>query len=259
MTEPLLIVDSLTRRYGSLEVVKNVSFQIAPGERHAVIGPNGAGKSTVFNMISGTVGASSGSLSFDGRSIGRLTDYQRTRLGIVKTFQHSQVFLELDVRENVLMGLQRVAGLGYSLRLRRRAMVGLVREADDLLERVGLGDRSRVRAGELSHGERRQLEVAIALSARPKLLLLDEPAAGMSLSETERFVGIIKGLPRDITVVITEHDMDVVFELAERITVLHLGEVLMTGTPAQVAASEEVRRAYFGDPLLLTDSIEQAS
>lgn len=246
MTAPLLEVDTVTRRFGSLCAVDGVSLTLPAGARHALIGPNGAGKSTLFNLLAGTLRVSSGAIRFAGRDITRLPEYRRARLGISRTFQHSSVFLSTSVLENVLVNAQRAAGVGGALvrsALGRRA---LVNRCAELLDTVGLADRHRVSAGELSHGERRQLEVAMALGARPRLLLLDEPAAGMSPAETSRFSKVIAGLPADVTVLLIEHDLDVVFDLADSVTVLHLGRHLMSGTSDEVRAAPEVQEAYLG-------------
>ncbi len=242
----LLEIDRISRTFGSLKAVDDVSLAVRPGARHAIIGPNGAGKSTLFNLIAGSLRSSRGRVRFAGRDITRLPEHRRARLGIARTFQHSAVFLRASTLENVLVNVQRRAGVGWSMlrpALRHRALVA---ECAELLERVGLPGRGRVPAGELSHGERRQLEVAMALAARPRMLLLDEPAAGMSPAETARFKMLLGNLPAEMTLVIIEHDLDLVFGVADTVTVLHLGQHLITGTPAQVKASAEVQTAYLG-------------
>lgn len=242
----LLELEEVARSFGSLRAVDQVSLRVAPGARHAVIGPNGAGKSTLFNLIGGSLRASSGAIRFDGRDITRMPEHRRARLGIARTFQHSSVFLRETALENVLLGVARHAGVGGSV---TRAALGRWRLLDrclELLDTVGLASRHAAPAGSLSHGERRQLEVAMALGAEPRLLLLDEPAAGMSVAETAGFTELVAGLPEHVTVLLIEHDLDVVFELADRITVLHLGRSLATGTPEEIRADPEVQQAYLG-------------
>ncbi|MGH3734924.1 MAG: ABC transporter ATP-binding protein [Micromonosporaceae bacterium] len=242
----LLGLTGVARHFGSLRAVDGVSFAVARGGRHAVIGPNGAGKSTLFNLIGGSLRVTSGSVAFAGTEISRMPEYRRARLGIARTFQHSSVFLGESAVENVLLGVARKSGVGGRFvrpALRHRA---LVERCVALLDEVGLTGRYDTPAGNLSHGERRQLEIAMALGTEPSLLLLDEPAAGMSGAETGRFTELIAGLPREVTVLLIEHDLDVVFELADTVTVLHLGQHLATGTPEEIRGNAEVQQAYLG-------------
>jgi len=242
----LLELASLCRDFGSLRATDHVSVAVQEGSRHAIIGPNGAGKSTLFNLIAGSLRATSGTIRFAGRDITAMPEHRRARLGIARTFQHSSVYLGQTAVENVLVGVARRAGVGASVfgaALRRRKLVD---RCVELLDMVGLDGRYETPAGSLSHGERRQLEIAMALGTEPRLLLLDEPAAGMSAAETARFTQLIAGLPKDITVLLIEHDLDVVFELADRVTVLHLGKHLATGTPEEIRANPEVQQAYLG-------------
>lgn len=242
----LLESRQLTRTFGSLCAVDQLSISVEAGTRHAVIGPNGAGKSTLFNLIGGSLRAASGDLVFAGRDITHTPEYRRARLGIARTFQHSAVFLHQSAVENVMVGVARRTGVGGSFTraaLRRRALVD---QCVELLDRVGLHDRYTTPAANLSHGERRHLEIAMALGTDPRLLLLDEPVAGISAAETARFTELIAGLPRDVTVLLIEHDLDVVFELADRVTVMHLGRHLATGTPREIQANAEVQQAYLG-------------
>jgi branched-chain amino acid transport system ATP-binding protein len=245
-TGSLLELDGLSRTFGSLVAVDSVSLPVRRGARHALIGPNGAGKSTTFDLIAGTLPATSGRVSFDGCDITGLPEYRRARLGIARTFQHASVFTHVTAVENVLIAVNRRAGHGASMvrtALRRRP---LVQRAEEALWRVGLADaRNRV-AGELSHGEQRQLELAMALVTCPALLLLDEPAAGISAADTARLAGILAQLPAEVTVLMIEHDLDLVFDVADTITVLHLGRHLRTGDPESVRAAEDVRAAYLG-------------
>lgn len=241
---PALEVSGLTKSYGAVVAVDDVTTSIAPGERRAVIGPNGAGKSTLFALVAGTLRPTHGRVRLAGRDITGLRDHQRARKGLVKTFQHSSVFTAMTLLDNVLLATQRSSG-GAAKPFGRGSQPAIDR-ARDALEQVGLADRADTLAGMLSHGERRQLEIALALGASPRVLLLDEPTAGMSATETERFVGLLGSLPRDITVLIIEHDLEVVFSVADRVTVMHLGAVLEEGTPEQIRASELVQQTYLG-------------
>ncbi|MFD4870544.1 ABC transporter ATP-binding protein [Streptomyces sp. NPDC058412] len=255
MTDPapdLLELRGVSKHFGSFRAVDEVGFTVRAGARHAVIGPNGAGKSTLFGLVSGTLAATGGSLLLNGRDVTRLPVHRRVGLGIAATFQHSSLFLPETVLENVLLAALRRAGAGAGAgtglggRRKAGARAAATARARTLLERVGLPTRHDVPAAELSHGERRQLEVAVALATEPRLLLLDEPAAGMSPAETERLTRLIAALPDEVTVLLIEHDLDMVFELADTVTVMHLGHHLTTGPPDEVRASAEVQSAYLG-------------
>ncbi|MBA3248845.1 MAG: ABC transporter ATP-binding protein [Geodermatophilaceae bacterium] len=232
------------RQFGALRAVDDVDLTVAAGTRHGLIGPNGAGKSTLFKLIAGTLRVSAGSVLLAGRDVTGLRESQRARLGISQTLQHSSLFLPLSVQQNVLLAAQRRHGNPGSLWPRRQAAAR--DRMGELLAAVGLSTRRSAPAGDLSHGERRQLEIAVALACEPSLLLLDEPAAGMSPAEGDRLVELVQALPREVTVLIVEHDLDVVFRVAESVTVLHLGQVLLTGSPSQVRESASVREAYLG-------------
>jgi branched-chain amino acid transport system ATP-binding protein len=241
----VLETSGLGRRFGALRAVDDVALNVEAGARHALIGPNGAGKSTLFRLVSGNLAPSSGQVVYQGRDITRLAEHRRARLGIAQTFQHSSLFLTMSALENVVLARQRLGGHG------RRPVPGgprraIDREATDLLAQMGLDGRGRVPVAALSHGERRQLEVAVALATRPRLLLLDEPAAGMSPAETQRFADLVEHLPEEITIVLIEHDLDLVFRLASVVTVLHLGRILATGAPEDIRASTEVQESYLG-------------
>ncbi|MGW3321520.1 ABC transporter ATP-binding protein [Streptomyces virginiae] len=242
----LLELRSVSRRFGSFTAVDEVSLAVRPGARHAIIGPNGAGKSTLFGLISGTLPVSGGTILLDGQDVTRLPVHRRVGLGTAATFQHSSLFLRETVLENVLLAALLRSGTGLGGWRKVSARAAEIDRARSLLDRVGLPDRHDLLVGALSHGERRQLEVAVALATDPRLLLLDEPAAGMSPAETERLTELIAVLPTEVTVLLVEHDLDMVFELADTVTVLHLGRHLTTGTPDHVRASAEVQRAYLG-------------
>lgn len=243
---PALSVEGLSRHFGSLKAVQDVSFEVRAGTRHALIGPNGAGKSTLFALIAGAMPATAGTVRLHGQDITSLSEHARATRGLVRTFQHSSLFLSATARENVLLAVQRRQGVQarpWGAITRRR---DLLEEAEAVLEQFHLLDRAGAVAGALSHGERRQLEVAVALATSPSVLLLDEPAAGMSPADTHAFQEVVLELPREVTVLLVEHDLDLVFGLAEQVSVLHLGEHLITGDPVQVRASDAVQKAYLG-------------
>lgn len=234
----------LARSFGALKAVDRVDLAVAAGARHALIGPNGAGKSTLFKLVTGTMRADAGTVLLDGRDVTRLSEVKRCRLGMSQTLQHSSLFATMTAAETVALAVQRHDQRTVAPWPRRQRAVR--ERTDELLGRAGLGGRGGVAVPSLAHGERKQLEVALALACRPSLLLLDEPAAGMSPAESGRLVELLAGLPPEITVLFVEHDLDLVFRLADAVTVLHLGRVLLSGTPDEVRASDEVRAAYLG-------------
>lgn len=234
----------LSRSFGALTAVDAVDLGVAPGARHALIGPNGAGKSTLFKLLTGTMRADGGTVALAGRDVSRFSEVRRCRLGMSQTLQHASLFASMTAAETVELAVQRHDGSRIGVLPRRRP--GLRERAESLLDDVGLADRSEVAVPSLAHGERKQLEVALALACSPSLLLLDEPAAGMSPAERSRLVELVRALPAEITVLFVEHDLDLVFALADTVTVLHLGRVLLSGTPDEVRASEAVREAYLG-------------
>jgi branched-chain amino acid transport system ATP-binding protein len=246
LSEVVLELRNVAKRYGELRAVDGVSLTLAPGVRHALIGPNGAGKTTLFNLISGTLRPSSGTILFAGDDVTRKGEHRRTRLGMGRTFQRSSLFDALTAFENVAIAAQRQ--LGHARNLVRP--VGRLSDVDarsrELLRLVGLADHAGRVAGVLSHGHRRQLEVALALATEPRLLLLDEPTAGMSRDEAKRFLSIVAELPASLTIMLVEHDMDVVFGVATEVSVLDAGRLIASGTPAEVRASALVQEAYLG-------------
>jgi branched-chain amino acid transport system ATP-binding protein len=243
-----LSVEKVTRRFGSLIAVNGVSLAVEPGELRAVIGPNGAGKTTFFNLISGFLTPSSGRIVFDGADITDLLPARRVWRGIARTFQITEVFPELSVFENLRIAVEVAAG--YRLRpwLSRAAGAAIARRVDELVEMGHLGPVRDRLVGELSHGDQRANEIMMALALRPRLLLLDEPTAGMGEQETQDVIRLIRGLRADpaLSIVLIEHDMRVVFNLADRIMVLAEGAVLAEGTPAEIAADAAVQAAYLG-------------
>ncbi|MFD8857613.1 ABC transporter ATP-binding protein [Streptomyces vinaceus] len=243
---PILELRRVSRHFGSFRALDEVSLTVRAGARQAIIGPNGAGKSTLFGLISGTLPVTAGAVLLDGRDVTRLPVHRRVGLGVAATFQHSRLFLRESVLENVLLALLRRPGGGLGGLRKVSARPKTIAQAHALLDQVGLPARHEAPAAELSHGERRQLEVAVALATDPRLLLLDEPAAGMSPAETARLTALLAALPDEVTVLLVEHDLDMVFELADTVTVMHLGRHLMTGAPDEVRASAAVQSAYLG-------------
>jgi branched-chain amino acid transport system ATP-binding protein len=244
----VLRVDNVGKSFGSLVALSHVSLAVEDGELRAIIGPNGAGKTTLFNIISGSFPPSTGTIAFDGADITSLPAYARVKLGIARTFQITEIFPELTVFENVRISTE--VAHGYRLRpwIGKAESDKVHEEVDEMLERTGLAAKSRRRVGELSHGDQRAAEIAMALSLRPRLLLLDEPTAGMGEQETYEVTQLIRRLHKDskYTIVLIEHDMRVIFHLADRITVLDQGRLLAEGTPAEIDANEAVQAAYLG-------------
>jgi branched-chain amino acid transport system ATP-binding protein len=242
----ILQLDRVGRRYGKLQAVDSVTLAVDAGARYALIGPNGAGKSTLFGLISGTVRATSGRVRLDGRDVTRLGPHRRTRLGLGRTFQHSSLFDGMTAHENVAVAAQRTLGHARQAVLPASRFRDVEERARALLERVGLADYGDVETASLSYGHRRQLELALALATEPKVLLLDEPTAGMSRDEAARFMTLIGHLPGALTIMIVEHDMDVVFGLAKRIAVLDAGRLIADGPPEEIRSSAVVQEAYLG-------------
>lgn len=232
-SEAILATVNLTKRFGGLLAVNNLSLAIRAGRIHSLIGPNGAGKSTLFNLISGVMTPTSGSVLFEGRSITGLPPHRIARLGIARSFQTPRVFGALTVRENVILAAERIGPNGSG--------------CDEALKRVWLQDRAHLRADALSHGERKRLELAQAMSCQPKLLLLDEPTAGMNAGETRDVAELVRSLAEERTVVIIEHDIDFVRQLAEHVTVLDRGAILFEGTVEEAMQDQNVRDIYLGE------------
>ncbi|MEM8687705.1 MAG: ABC transporter ATP-binding protein [Pseudomonadota bacterium] len=242
----MLETQDLRKSFGGVTATDHVSLQVEEGECHAVIGPNGAGKTTLIAQLSGMLAPDDGAILFNGRDITRLTAQRRSHLGLARSFQITSVFMGLSVLDNVALAVQ--AHSGHSFRFWRPARqdAALRGPAMEMLEKVGLQDRANGLASEMSHGERRQLEIAMALATGPQLMLLDEPMAGMGPEESGRMVQTLKGL-EGITMLLVEHDMDAVFALADRISVMVYGRLIATGSPAEVRGNEEVRQAYLGE------------
>jgi branched-chain amino acid transport system ATP-binding protein len=236
---PLLTTKGLSRNFGGLRAVDGVDFALMPGEIRAVIGPNGAGKTTFVSLVSGRIQPSSGMIVFDGADITNLPAYARVRLGIAYTFQITSVFANLTAYDNVALPVQRTLTDGRS----KGAVHAGVMAA---LERTGLAGRAHMPAGQLSYGHQRLLEVAMGLALKPRLLILDEPTQGLADSEIDNFIGLVREIAKSATVLLIEHNMPVVMQLADRITVFNAGKILAEGTPEQVRANAEVQDAYLG-------------
>ncbi len=249
MDEPVLRLEKLRKSFGALVVTDDVTFDLMPCELHAVIGPNGAGKTTLINQISGLVAPDSGSILFGGRDITGLPAHARAAAGLARSFQVSSILPGFSALENVALAVQSRSGSSFRVLGRAAAEDALNRPAMEALADVGLGERAHVPAGELAHGEKRALELAIALATRPKVLLLDEPMAGTGHEETARLVELLRRLKGRFSVVLVEHDMTAVFALADRISVLLYGRILASGTPAAVRADPRVVAAYLGDEM----------
>jgi branched-chain amino acid transport system ATP-binding protein len=244
----MLDVRNVTKQFGSLVAVSQVSMQVAPGELRAIIGPNGAGKTTFFNMISGFFAPTSGEIAFDGVTITKLPVAARVGMGMARTFQITEIFPELTVRQNVRIGVESALGLRQRFWLGARDTAAVRRGIEEALALTGLASKADRLVGELSHGDQRAAEIATALTLKPRLLLLDEPTAGMGEHETYAVANLIRRLHRNsaYTIVLIEHDMRVVFNLADRITVLTEGRMLAEGTPAEIADNPAVQEAYLG-------------
>ncbi len=239
---------ALSKSFGSLVATQDVSLAFEAGSRYAIIGPNGAGKTTYFNLLAGNLRPSSGTILLGGRDVTRLDVTSRARIGIARSFQRNSLFADFTVRDNLMLACALRAGATRVFWRPMRHAGATGAEADELAERVGLTEALGVTVRELSYGSQRQLEVALALASRPKVLLLDEPTAGMSPEETARMHALIGSVPRALTVIVIEHDMDIVLDIADRIIVLDYGRVLEQGTPAEIRASAVVRQRYLGEP-----------
>jgi len=244
---PSLEVKGLIKAFGGLTATDNLSLEVAPGELHAVIGPNGAGKTTLVNLLSGLLKPDAGAITFAGRDITRLSAPARVKAGLARSFQITSIFRDFTALENVMLPVQAQQGHSFRFWTPVSRDARLTAPARELLERVGLGERADVRAGDLAYGEQRQLEIAISLATGPSFLLLDEPMAGMGPEESQGLVEFLRALKGRYTMLLVEHDMDAVFALADRITVLVYGRVIATGTPDEIRNDPEVRAAYLGD------------
>lgn len=243
----LLDVHHLRKRFGGVVATDDVALGVRSGEIHALIGPNGAGKTTLIGQLSGALRADSGQILFDRHDITRASAHDRVHAGLARSWQITSIFRNFSVLDNVALAVQARSGSSLSFWRPLASETALLDQAREVLGQVGLSDRAGVTAGNLAHGEQRQLEVGLALATRPKLLLLDEPMAGMGPEESERMIELVLALRSTVTVLLVEHDMDAVFRLADRISVLVQGRIIATGTPGDVKQNSEVRNAYLGD------------
>ena len=243
----MLEVRALTKSFGALRATDGVTLSVAEGETHAIIGPNGAGKTTFISQLAGNLRPDAGSVRFAGEDITRLPAPRRARKGLARSFQITSVYPEFSALDNVALAVQANAGHSFRFWRRARGDASLVEPAERVLAEVGLLPRKHVLAANLAHGEQRQLEVAMALATEPRLLLLDEPMAGMGTEESQRMIALLSRLKQKKTIILVEHDMDAVFRLADRISVLVYGRVIATGKPEAIRANPEVRAAYLGE------------
>jgi branched-chain amino acid transport system ATP-binding protein len=247
MADALLQVEGLAKRFGGIVATDDVALSVQDGELHAVIGPNGAGKTTLIGQLSGQIPSDSGRIRFAGRDISALPMHQRSHLGLARSFQITSLFLDLSVLDNVALAVQAHAGHSFRFWRNARAEKELREPARAALARVGLADRAERTASALSHGEHRLLELAMALAGTPRMLLLDEPMAGLGPEESARMVAMLRDLKKELSILLVEHDMEAVFALADRITVLVYGRVIASGEPADIRANPAVRDAYLGE------------
>ena len=247
MTEPLLRVDDLEKRFGGIVATDGVRLEVMRGEVHALIGPNGAGKTTLIAQLSGSLAPDAGKIVFDGVDITAIPQHSRVRAGLARSYQITSIFRKFSVRDNLALAVQARSGSSLSFWRPVAAETQLAEKATRIAVQVGLGARLDAPAGSLAHAEQRCLEVGLALATGAKLLLLDEPMAGMGPDESQRMVDLIEHLRATVTVLLVEHDMDAVFRLADRISVLVSGAIVATGTPDEIRTNAEVRRAYLGD------------
>jgi branched-chain amino acid transport system ATP-binding protein len=246
MTAAVLNLTAVSKSFGGLTAVNDVSLAVGPGERRAIIGPNGAGKTTLFSLISGEQLPTSGRIELFGRDITRLASHRRAALGLTRTYQITNLFPRLSVMENCLLAVQALSPMKFHMHRDLRRYPAIIERTRSALDAVSLLDKARATVRDLSHGEQRQLEVALALAGAPKLLLLDEPTAGLSPAESLMMTALLKKLDPSITLLIIEHDMDVAFQLTDRITVLHYGRVVADGMRDEVTANPLVQEIYLG-------------
>jgi branched-chain amino acid transport system ATP-binding protein len=252
MVEPLLQIEGLTKRFGGIVASDDVTLSIPQGELHAIIGPNGAGKTTLIGQLTGELPPQSGAIRFAGDDITALAPWQRSLRGLARSFQITSLFLDFTALDNVALAVQAHAGHSFHFWRDARAETDLREPARAALERVGLGARADSPVANMSHGEHRQIEIAMALATRPRMLLLDEPMAGMGTDESARMVKLLRELKQEVTILLIEHDMDAVFALADRISVLVYGRIIATDAPAAIRANADVRRAYLGEQQAVT-------
>jgi branched-chain amino acid transport system ATP-binding protein len=247
VADALLEIERLSKRFGGVVASDAIALAIPQGELHAIIGPNGAGKTTLISQLAGEIAPDAGHIRFAGRDITGLPIFRRSQLGLARSFQITSLFLDFTVLDNVALAVQAHAGHSFRFWRDARSQSELRTPARAALARVGLAGRADVVVSNLSHGEHRQLEIAMALATTPRMLLLDEPMAGMGPDESARVVKTLRELKRELTILLIEHDMEAVFALADRITVLVYGRIIASGTPEAIRANAEVRQAYLGE------------
>jgi branched-chain amino acid transport system ATP-binding protein len=247
MADALLAIDGLTKRFGGVLASDSVVLDVVKGEIHAIIGPNGAGKTTLVGQITGEIAPDAGRVRFDGQDITELPVHARSALGLARSFQITSLFLDFTALDNVALAVQAHAGHSFHFWKDARLEDALRGPARAALQRAGLAHRADDIVGNMSHGEHRQLELAMALATRPRMLLLDEPMAGLGPEESARMVRTLRELKRELTILLIEHDMEAVFALADRISVLVYGRVIASGAPEAIRANAEVRQAYLGE------------
>jgi branched-chain amino acid transport system ATP-binding protein len=245
----MLELRGVTKRFGGVVATDDVALDVTQGEVHALIGPNGAGKTTLIGQISGSLQTNAGAIRFLEKDVTALRQHERVRLGLARSYQITSIFKRFSVLENLALAVQARSGSSFSFWRPVAAEAALFDEARMLSREIGLAGRLEVAAGNLAHGEQRALEVGLALATRPRLVLLDEPMAGMGPEESRRMIALVGRIRAGVTVLLVEHDMDAVFRLADRITVMVNGRVIASGRPAEIRADKEVRRAYLGDEL----------
>jgi len=247
VTDALLAIDGLTKRFGGVTASDGIDLAVPAGELHAIIGPNGAGKTTLIGQLTGEIAPDAGRIRFFGHDITALPVHTRSQLGLARSFQITSLFNDFTALDNVALAVQAHRGHSFHFWHDARKDAALRAPARETLARVGLAGRENVIVASMSHGEHRQLEIAMALATRPRMLLLDEPMAGMGPEESVRMIALLRELKRELTILLIEHDMDAVFALADRISVLVYGRVIASGAPAAIRANEDVRKAYLGE------------
>lgn len=246
MNSEALKTERLSKNFGGLEALQNVDLSVEAGSRRAIIGPNGAGKTTLFNLIAGEFIPSSGSVSIFGQDITDMPMHSRIHVGIGRGFQINNLFLKLSVLDNVLLGIKACRNFGFQLFRPISAYTDIYSKANQLLERVGLWEKRNESVSALAYGEQRQMEIILALASDPRILLLDEPTAGLSMSESKELIDLIQNLGKDVTMLMIAHDLDLVYEVADQISVLHYGQIVAEGTPEEIQEHPKVKEIYLG-------------
>ena len=241
-----LRIERLSKSFGRLQAVQDVSLTVESGERRAIIGPNGAGKTTLFNLIAGELHPSSGEVYLFDQNITTMPQHRRTHLGLARTYQINSLFLRLSILDNVVLAIQSYQKLRYQMIRSATAYNNVFDRAKELLEQIGLWQKRDALVQDIAYGEQRQIEIILAMASEPRVLLMDEPTAGLSAAETEAVIRRIRGLSDDITTILVSHDMDVIFEVADKVSVLYLGELIAEGAPEEVRADPKVQDIYLG-------------